>query len=186
MGTTLTAAGRRPAPPSCDSESALERAAVDLYQGHFEGLFRFAMTITRDRALAEDAIQDSFLRYFVACREGQAIRSPVAWLYRVLRNRLLDDRRRVSPDSLAVAGEGAVQADAAEGPATFFQREDIPRGLRASLSGRELECLQLRLEGLNYQEIAATLRIRPGTVGALLARALKKTRAILGQERIDR
>ncbi|RPJ51974.1 MAG: sigma-70 family RNA polymerase sigma factor, partial [Acidobacteria bacterium] len=88
MGPSLSAARREASLSSCDCEPALEKAVVELYRNHFEGLFRFAMTITRDRALAEDAIQDSFLRYFVACREGQVIRSPVPWLYRVLRNRL--------------------------------------------------------------------------------------------------
>ena len=78
MGPSLSAARREASLSSCDCEPALERAVVGLYRNHFEGLFRFAMTITRDRALAEDAIQDSFLRYFVACREGQIIRSAVA------------------------------------------------------------------------------------------------------------
>ena len=36
--------------------------------------------------------------------------------------------------------------------------------------------MQLRLEGLGYEEIADVLQIRSGTVGALLARGLKKIR----------
>ena len=186
MGPSLNAARREAISPSCAQDSALEQAVVELYRDHFEGLFRFAMTVTRDRALAEDAIQDAFLRYFVACREEQVIRNPVPWLYRVLRNRLLDHRRRISPDSLSGDGTPAEESDWTGSPEAAFRREEASLSLRASLSGRELECLQLRLEGLNYQEIAATLRIRTGTVGALLTRALKKTRKVLGLEGSDR
>jgi RNA polymerase sigma-70 factor (ECF subfamily) len=155
-----------------------EQAVVNLYRSQFEGLFRFAMTITRDRALAEDAIQDTFLRYFIALREDHLIRNPPAWLYRVLRNRLLDDRRRSSPE--AFGGDAPQLASNGDScPEAAFRHEETSADLRASLTGRELECLQLRVEGLSYREIASTLGIRPGTVGALLARALNKSRQVL-------
>ncbi len=186
MGLSLTAARRPELAPACAHDARLEQAVVALHRDHSEGLFRFAMTVTRDRAMAEDAIQDAFLRYFVACREGQAIRNPVPWLYRVLRNRLLDQKRRASPEPLTGAGGPVLESDWTGSPEAAFRRQEASVSLRASLSRRELECLQLRLEGLNYREIAATLRIRTGTVGALLARALKKTRKVLGAERGDR
>jgi len=57
-----------------------------------------------------------------------------------------------------------------------YQQSEAFQSALASLSRRERECLQLRLEGFGYDEIARILQIRPGTVGALLARCLKKLR----------
>jgi RNA polymerase sigma-70 factor (ECF subfamily) len=186
MGLQLTAARRKASLPPCDCASELEQAVVELYRNHLAGLFRFAMTIVRDRALAEDAIQDAFLRYFVASSEGQVIRNPVPWLYRVLRNLLLDDARRLAWRPAASDGGECEQADRTCSPEAYLWCEEVSDSLRASLSGRELECLQLRLEGLEYREIARTLRIRPGTVGTLLSRAMKKARRVMGTEKGDR
>ena len=44
------------------------------------------------------------------------------------------------------------------------------------MSDRELDCLLLRAEGLEYEEIAETMGVRSGTVGALLSRAQHKLR----------
>jgi RNA polymerase sigma-70 factor (ECF subfamily) len=186
MGPSHSAARREANLSSCDCEPALEQAVVELYRNHFEGLFRFAMTITRDRGMAEDAIQDAFLRYFVACREGQVIRNPVPWLYRVLRNLLLDEARRLAWRPSGSDDAGYEQADRRCSPEAYFWCKEVSNDLRGSLSGRELECLQLRVEGMEYREIAQTLRIRPGTVGALLSRALKKARRVVGTKEEER
>ena len=66
-----------------------------------------------------------------------------------------------------------------------MQRE-ITRQALGGLSPRELECLRLRQDGLNYKEIAKVLGIDSGTVGALLARGLKKIRAAVGPGREGR
>jgi len=152
---------------------------VLLYRAHCAGLFRYALTITRDRLLAEDALQESFLRYFLSCREGQVIRNAKAWLYQVMHNLLLDDRKRMGFKS-SVGLEAALESpDRDQDPEARLQRRELSECLSLALSPRELECVRLRVEGLCYDEIAAVLRIRPGTVGALLARALKKTQKVL-------
>jgi DNA-directed RNA polymerase specialized sigma24 family protein len=52
--------------------------------------------------------------------------------------------------------------------------------LEIGLSPREIECIRLRTEDLSYEEIAGVLGLRPGTVGALLARAHGKIRKAVG------
>lgn len=77
-------------------ESQLEDEITQLYEATFHGLFRYAMAIVREREVAEDAIQECFLRYFVARKDEQSILNARAWLYRVLRNQLLDLRKKAS------------------------------------------------------------------------------------------
>jgi RNA polymerase sigma-70 factor, ECF subfamily len=163
--------------------SLIEKEVVGLYRDNCGGLSRYALTICLDRQLSEDAIQETFLRYFLARKEGQVFRNPGAWLYRVLRNLLLDERKRVwfrSCDGLEAAQN---RPDRNSDPEARLEREELSGSLRRSLSRREMECLQLRAEGLAYGEIASALKIRSGTVGALLARALEKAQRIAGVRR---
>lgn len=142
-----------------------------LYRDLSSGLLQYALTITQDRGLAEDSLQECFLRYFLVRRQGAIIRSERAWLCRVLRNLLVDARRR---EGNFLAGSAAEGPDAGRGPEWEAERAEFLRLLGPRLTSREWECLRLRLEGLRYREIAELLNIRIGTVGAILARALKK------------
>jgi DNA-directed RNA polymerase specialized sigma24 family protein len=55
-------------------------------------------------------------------------------------------------------------------------RSEVMELVRASLTAREYACIRLRTEGLGYEEIAAELRVKSGTVGAVISRAMHKLR----------
>jgi RNA polymerase sigma-70 factor, ECF subfamily len=164
-------------------ENRLEGEVVRLYESIFGGLFRYAMTIAGDKDVAQDGVQECFLRYVIARREGKPILNDRAWLYRVLRNRLLDIRKSSAVSNSVRIEEAAEYPDSRHGPEDQFRSVELSQSLRALLTARELECLQLRMDGLRYQEIAEVLRIRPGTVAAILARALNKAQELLGPVR---
>jgi RNA polymerase sigma-70 factor (ECF subfamily) len=154
-----------------------------LHGAAFEGLFRYAMALVRNRELAEDAIQESFLRYVIARIQGQCIVNGRAWLYRVLRNQLLDARKK---NDLVVDGaidELVHRPDGQQDPEVLMRAQELYKVVLDSVTTRELECLQLRFEGLRYQEIATVLNIRSGTVGAMIARAVKKLQRAVNRER---
>jgi DNA-directed RNA polymerase specialized sigma24 family protein len=58
----------------------------------------------------------------------------------------------------------------------MIEQSQTAREIAACLSERELECLQLRTEGLSYEEIGEAMAVRIGTVGAMLSRAHEKIR----------
>jgi RNA polymerase sigma-70 factor (ECF subfamily) len=160
--------------------AGIEQEIRSLYETHALGMLRYALTVSGNREAARDAVQEVFLRFFVARVAGQQILHPRAWLFRVLRNHALDQKkagfhREVGLDSLRnTPGLGP-------SPEMDYSRfEVLRRTLRTTLSPREIECVQLRAEGLRYDEIAAALNLRSGTVGALLARAHKKVRQAAG------
>jgi len=71
-----------------------------LAEAHAPGLYRFALSLTRDPAAAEDLVQDTFLR---ALQRGGSYRgdAPVeAWLRRILHNLAVDRARRSSRELL--------------------------------------------------------------------------------------
>lgn len=158
--------------------AGIEDEVVELFRQNSAALSRYAATVTKDKETAQDGIQEAFLRYFAARTDGRHVGNPRAWLFTVLRNYILDHHRR-SGTFVAVELEAAGNlADLSPDQEARLERIEISQRILACLSPREQECLQLRLEGLGYLEIAQVLRIRPGTVGALLARGLKKIRGL--------
>jgi len=158
------------------SPDPLESEVRDLYSLHGAALARYAGTLSRSPNSAPDAVQEVFLRYFVERSYGRRIENPRAWLYRVLRNHLLDTRKTAESKHEVIAGSIEFLPGLLEDPELIFHRSQTARHLLALLSVREREALALRHQGLSYEEVAEVLGLRCGTVGALLARAYRKLR----------
>ena len=160
-----------------DITAQIQEEAVGLYEQHAGGLLRYARSITRRIEIANDAVQETFLRYLTERRFGRIIENPRTWLYSVMRNYLLrrlgDPEERTAPEAF----EPDAIASSARNPEALALEAEAARSIATQLSPRELQCFHLRVEGLNYAEIAEVMRIRQGTVGALLARIHAKIRA---------
>jgi RNA polymerase sigma-70 factor (ECF subfamily) len=156
-----------PGPDSRDSA----RAA---YEEHGRLLYSLALAECRDPGLAEDAVQEAFLRYQEALQAGSEIRSVRAWLARVAVNFLRDAARRGARQE-ALSAVSAVAAPPPAGSA-----DELDARLRALLTPRELQCVQLRVLGYKYLEIAEILGLRPGSVARLLSRAQVKLEKLRG------
>jgi RNA polymerase sigma-70 factor (ECF subfamily) len=126
--------------------------------------------------LAQDAIQEVFLRYFKTRRDGGTVNNPRAWLFHVLRNYMLDQIRENS--SMKPVGLGVLDntADIKQNIETTYEQSEAFQQAVSVLAPRERECVQLHLEGFGYAEIAQILQIRTRSVGALLTRSLNKIR----------
>jgi RNA polymerase sigma-70 factor (ECF subfamily) len=165
------------------AQSELEREVAALYAEHSAELYRFAAMILRPQDGAGDAVHETFLRYFAERRCGGCIANPRAWLYRVLHNYLMDRLERAERKREVSADEAAEPVDRAHNPEELLARSQAARELAAGLTGRELDCLRLRVEGCSYDEVASALGIRSGTVGALLTRVHKKFHLAAGNSR---
>jgi RNA polymerase sigma-70 factor (ECF subfamily) len=163
------------------SGGEVEAEVVQLYRDCCAFLYRYGSTLTSDRGLVQDAIQECFLRYFLVRKGGQCIENPKAWLFRVLRNQVLDVLKRVDCRSKASIDEVAGMADPHQDIENGLRHVDLTRRLSMCLTDREAECLGLRVEGLSYLEMASALGVRPGTVGVLLGRAKKKVGTVLAR-----
>lgn len=153
----------------------------DRLAAYREDVFRVCLGFSRDAAAAEDLCQDVFLKAFA---RGESLRNPAGsriWLLRIARTTCLDrirhDGRRptISLDSLP--GPVAVPVQPAQVMATAAERDAGLRRIKAAaarLPRRQREVFVLReYGGLSYDEIAATLKIKPGTVMSRLNRARK-------------
>ena len=120
---------------------------------------------------AQEMTQESFLKYFVALREGQSIENPRAWVYAVAHNLALNARSRTEVSEVVF-----VTAETPESLAIASERMAKLRLAIENLSPRQRSCLHLRAEGFRYREIAGILGINPSTVGEFLQRAVKQLR----------
>lgn len=139
-----------------------------LYARYETRLFGFLLSQLRNRADAEDVLNDAFFRALKSgevdlAREG-AFRT---WLYRIARNAALNHQRssRRGARALAVVavdeGERPASADDELGRRELLVALDVAvERLPESLS----EVFHLRTSGLSYEEIAAVLEIPLGTL----------------------
>lgn len=74
-------------------DEARARQFTDLVSAHQTALLRLCHTLLRDRSLAEDAVQDTFLRVWQHIDQLREVSNPRAWLYRIAVNRCRDLRR---------------------------------------------------------------------------------------------
>lgn len=156
----------------------IKSEVADLYNEFAKGLLRYVLYISRDVDLAQEAVQETFLRYYDYRLRGGTPPGSRGWFFRVARNYVIDQVRAAKPDKrVSMEDEGVASPDSNYSPHETFARMETLEQLCAVLTARELECMQLRVEGFKYKEIARILGIESGTVGATLARGLKKIRA---------
>jgi RNA polymerase sigma factor (sigma-70 family) len=159
-----------------------DQQILHLYDCYAAKLQSYATTLVRDTSAAQDAVQEVFLRYALTVREGRSIATPKAWLFRVMRNYILDSMKAayvkneigmdIMPDKVDDTGD----------PEQQYASVELTRQILSSLTPREMECLRLRSHGLRYHEIANVLSIRPGTVAALLSRCSARIQHALEPE----
>jgi len=153
----------------------------ELYVRHADDAVRLAYLLTGDRALAEDVVQDAFVRLagrLVHLRDPAAfpayLRRTVVNLTnshfrrkRVERSYLARERTAVRPET------GSVDLDA---------RSDLWASLQR-LSPRQRAAIVLRFyEDLSEQRVAELLNCRPGTVKSLVSRGLETLRQEIRHE----
>jgi len=144
-------------------------------------LLRYLLHLTRDRDLAEDLFQETWIRVLERGHQYDGKREFTTWLFAVARNLTIDylrKKRPVSLDGLMEDGEQAPPEPAdtrPEAPEIVAQHEDAER-IGAALTGIPAECREtvvLRFqEGLALNEIAIVTGARLGTVKSRLYRGL--------------
>jgi RNA polymerase sigma-70 factor (ECF subfamily) len=166
------------------SPASLEHEVTELYRSTAGQLLRYALLLARNGSLAQEAVQETFLKFYIQRARGELRAGGRAWLFRVIRNYILDQQKSLRARSSVSLDQARACQDKRHSPDKALERsEAVQRALRL-LSPRELECLQLRTEGCTYKEIGTILGIETGTVGALLARAGEKIRKAFAREEV--
>ena len=147
---------------------------------HLDALYHVALRLTRNRAEAEDIVQEAFLRAFRSFHRFNPGTNCRAWLFTILRNVFLNRVRTQGREVLEAETGGVDQAEmmvdthvGANPEERFLQtvlHGDVDRALAMlPLAFREAVLL-VDIEGLTYREVAAIVGCPIGTVMSRLSR----------------
>ena len=158
---------------------------------YMDGLFGYAIGLTRDRSEAEDVLQESIyraLRGFHGFDPGSNFK---AWMFRIVTNTFISSRRRESSRPRLVDAEAvsqlAVEASdelpfESSKPTLAYEdvvEDEVKQALDNLPEEFRVPLLLSALQGLSYKEISRELAVPIGTVMSRLHRARQRLRTLL-------
>ena len=155
-------------------------AAEALVRTHWDQAYRAAFLIVGDRHLAEDIVQESFVRALASLGHFRREQRFAPWLKRIVANRSIDALRVSAREqrTLDAAGRELATRAAAEGPQLISDPELA--GAIAALPEEQRMVVVLRyVLDLGPGHIAKALGISKGTVGSRLRRGLDAVKSSL-------
>ena len=170
--------------PSHDTPAGEEFSA--LVEQHLDGLYRTALRLTRNRAAAEDLVQETFLRAWRSLHTFQPGTNARAWLFRILTNAHIDSYRKTEREPEIVdqeeVGEQYLYARVQDSdelrrqgnPEEIALRRimdaDVEQALASLPEAFRTAVILADLEEFSYKEIAGMLGVPIGTVMSRLFR----------------
>jgi RNA polymerase sigma-70 factor (ECF subfamily) len=176
-----------------------EAAYRELIRRYERPLFSLLYRMVRDRELAEDLAQETFVKALNAIESYRPEFKFSSWIFKIANNAAIDHLRRRELDTLSL--EGSPHAETPEAvEATALQIGDRQESPLDAVEARELggqieraiarlrpeyrSCILLRhVEGRAYEEIAEILNLPLGTVKTYIHRARNELRQALAHLR---
>jgi RNA polymerase sigma-70 factor, ECF subfamily len=163
------------------------QALAELYDRYGRLAYSLIVRVVRDGALAEDLVQETFLRVWNRAQGIDATRGAVGpWLLAVARNRAIDYLRSASGRE-----RNALELEEVDHPSLYTDMErdilasDKARAVRAALAKlapKQREVIELAyFEGLTQTEMAERMGQPLGTVKTWVRAALKNLREEFGE-----
>jgi RNA polymerase sigma-70 factor (ECF subfamily) len=157
---------------------------------HLDGLYSYAMVLSRNRAEAEDLVQETYVRAIQAMGRLRAGSNMKGWLFTILRNIWFNQlrKRRNGPQMVEIDVDDGLANHIVEPSKSSYdlyvskiETEQVRAAIQ-ELPEESREIILLReYEDLSYQEIASVLDCPLGTVMSRLGRARAKLRALLSK-----
>jgi RNA polymerase sigma-70 factor (ECF subfamily) len=172
-----------------------EPAFRELVRRYERPVFSLIFRMVRDRELAEDLAQDTFIKVLNNIDRYRPEFKLSSWLFKIANNVTIDHLRKRQLATVSLDGSPHAQT-AAEAHATSLDVESRGESALEAIESRELgsaieeaigklrpeyrSCILLRhVEGRSYEEIAATLDLPLGTVKTYIHRARHELREAL-------
>ncbi|HYF13297.1 MAG TPA: RNA polymerase sigma factor [Candidatus Paceibacterota bacterium] len=169
-----------------------QREFGEAYSRYADELFRHCSLRIKDRERALDLTQETFMKAWAFIERGGEVREVRPFLYRTLRNLIIDEYRKIKPHSLEamienedVSVEVLLPADETNTLEAAIDRFEGAHALEVlnTLPEPYKEVLLLRyVSGFSPSEIATELGESENAVSVRIHRGLKKMRKLLEEE----
>ena len=155
-----------------------------LLAAYWGGLVRFALGILGDRDRAEDIVQEAFVCVWERRDKWKHSESLRPILYRIVRNRSLNENRRCATFVKWAQSFRHPESDATPGPLQALEESNLRAVVRNavdSLPPRRREIFVLiRFHHFSYKEAAKALDLSPQTIANQMSQATQDLRSALG------
>ncbi|HEX6316055.1 MAG TPA: RNA polymerase sigma-70 factor [Gemmatimonadaceae bacterium] len=161
-----------------------ERALETVFRAHYAGMASFVQRFVRSADLAEELVQDVFLKLWSKREQLAEIETLRTYLFRAARNTALNYLRRAKLERKWREEQGTD-----DDPPTTFAADDeaveqeVAVAVQEAINRLPPRCREIFLlsrdGGLTYAEIARSLEISVKTVETQMGRALKSLRSSL-------
>ena len=171
----------------------------ELITRYERAVFSLVFRMVRDRELAEDLTQDTFVKVLSHLDRYRSDFKFSSWLFKIANNVAIDHLRRKQLDTVSIDGSphaasaAAVEAsridiaDDAENALDEMEARELGTSIERAIALLRPEyrsCIMLRhVEGRSYEEIASTLDLPLGTVKTYIHRARHELRRALEHTR---
>lgn len=166
-------------------QSGCQKAFVQLAQQHLDSMYRTALRMTHDHAVAEDIVQETCLKAYANFARYSPDTNFKAWLFRILANLCIDYLRRsaaismIPIDAAPAESESFQSSDrSTDSPEIQAMRRDTQQALIDALATLAPEpravVVLILIEGMSYDEAAESLDLPLNTVRSKLHRARKR------------
>jgi RNA polymerase sigma-70 factor (ECF subfamily) len=160
-----------------DAETASQRVLEQLVENHRAFLRFLESKLGGERALAEDILQEAFVKGLAKAGELREGDSASAWFYRVLRNAVIDHARRRAANSRRLDAFAAELEHEAQQPETVQQVCQCVKRLADTLKPEYAEAVQrIEVEGMSVKDFAASIGISSGNAAVRVFRAREALR----------
>ena len=179
-----------PVSPASAAASTWEPPSWDeVVREHSARVYRLAYRLTGNQHDAEDLTQDVFIRVFRSL-DGYTPGTFEGWLHRITTNLFLDRMRRASRIRFEALPDDAERLPGKEAtPEAALLADlydpDVERALAALPPDFRAAVVLCDVEQLSYEEIAATLNVKLGTVRSRISRGRAMLRAALADRAPD-
>jgi RNA polymerase sigma-70 factor (ECF subfamily) len=148
-----------------------------IFKNHYKPLCIHAFVIVKDDEIAQDVVQDVFLKVWNKKEELFQISNIISYLYTAVRNAALDYLRKFkTTEDINELEIG----DQALDPYQAINIKELGNHLKESVANLPLQCRlifeMVYIEGRKYQEVADELGLSINTIKTQLKRALVKMR----------
>lgn len=157
----------------------------ELVAEHADRVYRLAYRLSGNQHDAEDLTQETFIRVFRSLRDYKP-GTFEGWLHRITTNLFLDmvrRRNKIRMESLGEDYERVPSGRVNDDPAQFLDAASFDPDLQQALDALAPEfraaVVLCDIEGLSYEEIAATLGVKMGTVRSRIHRGRSFIREFL-------
>ncbi len=165
--------------------SGCQKAFVQLAQQHLDSMYRTALRMTHDHAVAEDIVQEACLKAYANFARYSPDTNFKAWLFRILANLCIDHLRRSAAISMIPIDAAPAESESfqscdrsTDSPEIQAMRRDTQQALIDALSTLAPEpravVVLILIEGMSYDEAAESLDLPLNTVRSKLHRARKR------------